>query len=52
MKGREIRVRVIGIGKMGSCHIRNLAKRVSNARVVAVMDVDQANAIYCGMQWE
>ena len=44
MRDREIRVGVIGAGKIGSYHIRNLAQRISNARVVAVMDVDQANA--------
>ena len=44
MRDREIRVGVIGAGKIGSYHIRNLAQRISNTRVVAVMDVDQANA--------
>ena len=34
MQDREIRVGVIGVGKIGSHHIQNLAQRISNTRVV------------------
>ena len=39
-----IKVAVIGVGRMGSKHAYNMAKRVKNAQLVAVCDVDRQKA--------
>ena len=41
-----LRVGVIGTGGMGGRHARNLAHRVTGAKVAAVMDADEARAAY------
>ena len=44
MKNDLIQVGVIGAGMIGSVHAGNLARRTIGAKVVAVMDIDQARA--------
>ncbi|MEN3360056.1 MAG: myo-inositol 2-dehydrogenase / D-chiro-inositol 1-dehydrogenase [Mycobacteriales bacterium] len=44
MAGRELRVGIVGVGLMGSDHAHRVARRVANARLVAVSDLDAARA--------
>ncbi len=40
----KVRLAVIGVGNMGSAHVREIAGRVSNVQLAAVCDIDQARA--------
>ena len=39
-----VNIAVIGVGRMGSRHALNLAKRVKNANLVAICDTDHQKA--------
>src|SRR5690606_40173399 len=41
-KLEQLHVGVIGVGRMGACHARNLAGRIPGARLVALADPDAA----------
>ncbi len=51
---RKINIAVIGTGRMGSVHVRNIARLIPEANLVAVCDirleVAQAVADECGIQ--
>ena len=36
-----VNIAVIGVGRMGSKHAYNLAKRVKNSNLIAVCDIDR-----------
>lgn len=44
LAGRPVRVGVIGVGAMGSAHVRTVDAWVPGARVVSVYDADEARA--------
>ena len=50
MVGRTLAVGVIGLGRMGGRHARNLAHRIGAAEVVAVADADRALADAVGAE--
>jgi myo-inositol 2-dehydrogenase/D-chiro-inositol 1-dehydrogenase len=51
---RKVKIAVIGTGRMGSVHVRNIARQIPNADLVAVCDirleVAQAVADECGIK--
>ena len=51
---RKVNIAVIGIGRMGSVHVRNLVRLIPEANLVAICDirleVAQAVAQECGIQ--
>ncbi len=44
MSMQDLRVGIIGVGMMGADHADRIVRRISNARLVAVSDPDQARA--------
>jgi len=52
MDRQTVQVGIIGTGRIGSCHARNLAHHTPDAEVVAVMDIDRERvekvAVACG----
>ncbi|HVQ92897.1 MAG TPA: Gfo/Idh/MocA family oxidoreductase [Mycobacteriales bacterium] len=52
MPGRELRVGIVGVGLMGADHAARVARRIANARLVAVSDLDPARARAVAKQYD
>jgi myo-inositol 2-dehydrogenase/D-chiro-inositol 1-dehydrogenase len=51
MSQQNLRIAVLGAGRIGKIHISNLASRISGAEVVAVADVSAEQAASAGSQY-
>ncbi len=52
MPGHELRVGIVGVGLMGADHAARVARRIANARLVAVSDLDPARARAVAKQYD